>query len=223
MASTTSTPSKRAGGGARAARGNAMLSDTMNGDMEFLTDYLRQKPQLLMSVATLVRSGNLEKAIDEFFSGGSKRGSVSGGAIVLPPSAKKVRDLRYKYAIEILKGFSNHMTEQAAIIEASADKDKQQLVTCLLNFGAGTMPQQDLPTAWEGWRDITTLQAMFRHRYEAKGARLQGYSADHPWDFGFFKQCTGQGKKKDSARPEQGNRNEETTELNTLLTVLKSI
>lgn len=193
--SSNNTPQKRRKAD---SGGDSMVQGALDSEIAFITEALYQKLALLMSVASFLRSGTLEKAMNDF---GKDKDSKTGRIHqLLAPSAKKCRDIRYKHAVEVVKGFSQHMETQATNIEMKNDMDsaeKSSIIIALMHFGANTEDKTDLPTEYEGFRNMATLVSMFRCRYEQVGSRLEQYDSSRPRDFGYFKKATGEGTEID--------------------------
>lgn len=170
-----------------------MVGDLCDSELTYVVNTLGTKPQLLFTVAGMLRNNNLETALNAFLDGKAGKKDVDQLKF-LASSTTTVRQLRGLFLREILIGMSPKVEKLVLFVDAdeSKKKDKDTIFRDMACMGWLKEPKSQFPEHLADWRSVATFTMISKARYDFCGKLLECLSEDDLVQPGFFQQAIGE-------------------------------
>jgi hypothetical protein len=175
-----------------------VYSEAIMSEMKAIDDYLFGDTARILNVASMVRTGALEKAIKTYTAMPddsaatevvvSSRKRARGEPLDLPATTKEIRTIRMPMLRAALKGCSEHVKAE---VEKIDDSDLAEQVKCDIfknwfMVGMHASDRSKLDLTIQDYEKISVFVRLCAWRYDNIGRRLEDIDAANPLNKAFY-------------------------------------
>lgn len=170
-------------------------------EKDLVWNYLDSDRNRLMTMASMVRSGAMDKAISMYMNGDDDKDDAKRSRampMILGDSVEIFRVLRPNVYIAFAKAFSDEVSRKVnAYLNSSGDKGpKENVIKNMVFFALHKEAKSKLPVDRANHKRIDTLTRMGKAQYDRLGKRLETWNPIQPLLFGHFEKGAEMGEFK---------------------------